>query len=191
MLLSKYAPTRHHVTEITARQRRTAVKPVADAAVLTRGIILQKDSMDFVFVRAGRFWIATIISLAVVGLFFSWLLGLLSSIGFYGPPRIQPTNLELISSTLIALLFSASIGLIVWRKKYGSCPMGTGKTTGAAGTLGTAALFCPICTVLPVGIAGFSLSLSFLTPYLPLIRIIVLLMLVMNLSVLLPRKSKG
>jgi len=149
----------------------------------------KKVIMDTSFLRAGRFWIATILSSAATGLLFSWLLGLLSPFGFTGPPRPQPTNIELLSSVLTAALFSVCIGLIVWQRKYGSCPMGSKRATGIAGTLGTTALFCPICIILPAGVAGFSLSLSFLTPYLPLLRTIVLLMLVMNLSVLLPRKS--
>ena len=142
---------------------------------------------DISFLRTGRFWIATGISLVATGLLFAWELGALKTMGLSGPPRFSPGMRDVVTSISIALLFSLNIGLISWRQRYGSCPAGTKSVAGAAGALGAFALLCPACIVLPIGIAGTSLSIAFLAPFVPLFQLIALILLVISFVLLLPK----
>ena len=113
----------------------------------------------------------------ITGLFFSWELGLFSTVGMPGPPRFAITTRDVVASVGITVLFSLNMGLIAWRQHYGTCPTGTKRVAGGAGLLGAVALLCPACIIFPIGIAGISLSLAFLAPFIPLIQIIALVML--------------
>ena len=141
--------------------------------------------IDISFIKTGRFWIATLIAFLTTCLFFSWELGLLNVVGLTGPPRFTLTTRDIAASISIAVLFSLNIGLIAWRQHYGTCPAGTKRAATGAGLLGAIALLCPTCIILPIGIAGISLSLAFLAPFIPLIQIIALIMLTASFILLL------
>jgi hypothetical protein len=146
--------------------------------------------MDFAFLRSNRFLVAATVALLLTSLFFAWELNRLSFLGFPGPPRFSPTPREQFIAFLIAFLFSINIGLVVWHQKYGTCPRGTKRTTGFAGAVGVTALLCPVCVVVPLGIAGLSLSLAFLVPFIPLLQVVALVLLCASLWMLLPRTAQ-
>ena len=145
--------------------------------------------MNYTFLKAGRFWIATIVALLATGLLFAWELGALQAIGLSGPPRFTPTTRDIVASVSIALLFSFNVGLIAWRQRYGTCPASTKGATGVAGFLGALALLCPACIALPIGIAGVSISLALLSPFVPLFQLIAIIVLCVSCYISLPRKS--
>ena len=145
--------------------------------------------MNFSFLRTGRFWIATIVALLATGLLFAWELNFLSTIGLPGPPRFAPNLRELLLTGIILMLFSVNIGLANWWRGIGSCPMGTKKATGAAGAIGAIALLCPVCLILPLGIAGLSLSLGFLVPFVPILQVVAIILLNVSFFLLLPKKT--
>jgi len=143
--------------------------------------------MNTSFLRAGRFWIVTLVALVSTGLFFAWELNALAPMGLTGPPRMPPTTQEMTMTIIIAVLFSINVGLIAWQKKCGTCPIATKRVSGAAAGIGALALLCPVCLLVPLGIAGLSLTLGFLVPYIPLLQIVAIILLSVNLSLLVPR----
>jgi hypothetical protein len=144
--------------------------------------------INFSFLRAARFWIATSIAFVIIGLLFAWELNILQIIGLSGPLRYETSTRDLLASSTITVLFSFSIGLIAWRQRYGSCPTSAKGATGAAGFLGALALICPACIALPVGIASFSVSLAFLSPFVPLFQLIAIIILCTSCYISLPKK---
>ena len=156
---------------------------------LHEGKLPYAKHMSFSFLRTGRFWIATIVALIATGLLFAWEMNLLENIGLTGPPRYEPTTREMILTSVITLLFSLNVGLLVWSKRYGVCPVGSKRATGAAGAFGFLALICPVCVLWSVGFLGLSLSLAFLTPFVPLIQVVAIILLGVNLFLLLPKNT--
>jgi len=140
------------------------------------------------FLRSPSFWIPFVIALAVLSLFFLWELGMLH---FALPmlPRIPTTPLDLTFTGILWIMLSFTTGLAVWRNRETSCPVGVKRATGIAGALGALSLLCPICIALPVTLLGFSLTLSFLAPFVPLLRIIAIVVLATAISLLWPKKA--
>lgn len=139
------------------------------------------------FLRSPRFWLAFAAVFAVTGVLYAWQANLLSP-WFPAPPRAPVTRGEELFSALLVLLFSLNAGLYVWRRAEGSCPIGTRRATGLAGVLGMTALLCPACTVIPLTLLGTTLTLGFLSPFIPLLRIIALILAGGSLVLLWPRK---
>lgn len=69
----------------------------------------------------------------------------------------------------------------------GSCPMGIKSATGIAGVLGAVTLICPVCIVLPASLLGLGFVLTFLAPFLPLLRIIAIVLLAVCIWMLWPK----
>ena len=145
--------------------------------------------MNYSFLRTGRFWIAACITLLVTGFIFLWELDGLRIIGLPGPPRFMATGRDIVASVLITFLLSINVGLIAWQKRYGSCPRGTGGAAGGAGVLGFVALLCPVCIIVPISIAGISISLAVLAPFIPLFQIIAVLLLCVSFLLLVPKRQ--
>lgn len=141
------------------------------------------------FLTSGRFWIAAGMALAGTGLLFAWELNYLASIGLAGPPRFTPTGRDVAASVIIALLFAFNIGLIAWRQRHGSCPASAKRAAGTAGFLGALALLCPACIALPIGIAGASLGLAVLAPFVPLFQLVAIIILCASCYISLPQKQ--
>lgn len=87
----------------------------------------------------------------------------------------------------LIFLLSLNAGLVHWRKNCGTCPVGVRRATGIGGAVGAMALLCPACLLLPVSLLGVSVSLAFLAPFLPLLRIIAVLLLLIVTAMLWPR----
>jgi hypothetical protein len=138
------------------------------------------------FLRSRRFWLAFCAGLAVAGSLSAWQLGLLSA-WIPTPPRVPVTRGEELFTVILVLLLAMNAGLYAWRKAEDSCPIGARRATGLAGTLGLATLFCPACTVIPLAVLGTTFSLTFLTAFLPLLRVIALVLAGGALILLWPR----
>ena len=145
--------------------------------------------MNTSFLHAGRFWKATLIALLATGLLFAWELNALAPLGLAGPPRMQATTREVVMTIIIVFLFSVNVGLIAWQKQFGTCPAAAKGVTGVAAGIGALALLCPACLLVPLGVAGISLTLGFLVPYVPLLQIIAIILLGANLLLLIPQKK--
>ncbi len=140
------------------------------------------------FLRSPSFWFPFLIALAVLSLFFLWELGILHTVA-PSLPRIRTTVLDLTFTGILWILLSFTIGLAAWRNRETSCPIGVRRATGVAGVLGAVSLLCPICIALPVSLLGVSLTLSFLSPFVPLLRVIAIVVLVTAVSLLWPKKA--
>lgn len=140
------------------------------------------------FITSQRFWSVFFIVGILFTLLFSWELDFFAAI-LPSPPRPEPTQTEIITSILIAVLIALDAGLLSWRIKYGTCPIGVKRAIGSAGTLGAIALLCPICLAVPFTIFGLSISLALLTPFVPLLRAIALILLVGTTLLLWPKKN--
>jgi Co/Zn/Cd efflux system component len=101
---------------------------------------------------------------------------------------MPPETSEYMFAAVLLLLLSVSAGLYMWHREHKSCPIGTGKASGIAGIVGAIALICPACTVIPITLLGASVSLSVLGPFMPLLRIVALLIATVTLVLLWPRK---
>ncbi len=141
--------------------------------------------MSFRFLFSGRFWIFCLGAMLIVGAFFAWQLGFLNPIGLHGPARIPFTAQELVMSVLITLLLGFNAGLYAWKRHAGSCPRGTRRASGAATALGAAALLCPVCAAGSLPLFGAVIGLGFLTPFVPLLQIIALVLLTASAFLLL------
>lgn len=138
--------------------------------------------------RSSAFWLPFSLSLALFGLFFAWELGHLPNI-IPAPARATPNALEKAFAIITVLLLSLDTGLYRWQKKYGSCSVGASRAGKIGGVLGAAALLCPACTIIPFSLLGFGFSLAFLSPFLPLLRIIALMLLCVTALVLWPKNQ--
>ena len=132
-----------------------------------------------------KFWTPFLVSLLGFSLFFAWELSLVP--GISGPPRPEATSLEISFTVLLILLLALNIGLFSWKKGRGVCPIGTKKATTTAGILGAVTLVCPVCVLVPASVLGISISLIFLTPFLPLLRLIAVILLGVSTWMLWPR----
>lgn len=134
------------------------------------------------------FWTWFLITLAITGAFFAWELKLID-LPLPMLPRPPATTFELTYTALLTILLSVDAGLFGWRRKSGSCPIGTKRTVGFAGTMGALALLCPVCLALPAALIGFGTFFAIVAAFLPLIRFIAILFAVIALWMLLPRKK--
>ncbi len=142
--------------------------------------------MQLDLLRTKTFWLAALPTALFAGAFFAWELGYLSP-----PlpllPRPVPTGGELIFAVALSLLLALNAGLLNWQRAYGSCPLGTRRASGLAGAMGALALLCPVCILVPFTLFGLSISLAFLSPFIPLLRLISILLLAVSTWVLRPR----
>ena len=90
---------------------------------------------------------------------------------------------------VLGLLLSFTTGLAVWHTRNGSCPLSVKSATGVAGVLGAITLICPICIVLPASLLGLGFTLAFLAPFLPLLRVIAIILLCASIGMLWPKKG--
>ena len=135
-----------------------------------------------------HFWQPAIISGVLLGAFFAW------ELGYFGeaiprPPRPTPTDLELIFTAALILMLALDAGLVFFRMKQGTCPVGAKRASTIAGGLGVITLLCPACLLIPISLFGISLSLTFLTPFLPLLRVIVMFLLIVSTVMLWPKPA--
>ena len=139
------------------------------------------------FLRSKDFWLPFTLTALITGLFFAWEADAFMP---YIPGPIRPplTLEEWIFTLLILVLLSLDVGLYVWRKRHGSCPVGARRATGIGAVIGALTLLCPACTLIPIALLGTSVTLSFLSPFLPLLRLITIIILVMVAGMLWPRK---
>ncbi len=133
------------------------------------------------------FWTGFLVSATLLTFIFAWELGILPVLPVL--PRPEPTRFELWYTALMIALLSFDSGLVLYRIKQGTCPIGAKRASTIAGSLGVITLLCPACLLIPISLFSITLSLTFLTPYLPLLRIIVLLLLIVSTSMLWPKKS--
>lgn len=138
--------------------------------------------------RSSTFWISFFITDVILGLFFAWELKMITLPFLSAPARPAPTSGEITFAVILGLLIALNAGLFQWRKKYGTCPLGAKRATGIAGVVGATALLCPACVLIPFTLFGLSVSLTFLSPFIPLLRIIALILLVVSTVMLWPKK---
>ena len=140
------------------------------------------------FISDKNFWRPFIYSAIVLSIFFIWELGYA---GDWLPKlaRPEPSILEVWYTIAMIALLSFDSGLIFFRIKKGTCPVGAKRASTIAGSLGVVTLLCPVCLLIPVSLFGISLSISFLTPYLPLLRVIVLFLLIVSTLMLWPKNE--
>ena len=141
------------------------------------------------FVRSTRFWTSFGVAAVLFGIFFAWELG---AFGTLIPviPRPAPTNGELFFTITLIVLIALNTGLYQWQKVNGSCPFGTRSATGVAGVLGAFALLCPVCLAIPVTFLGASIAISAFAPYIPLLRVIAIVLLLVTAILLWPRAKR-
>lgn len=131
-------------------------------------------------------WFGSVFLLCCI--FFAWELGAFREL-VWSLPRSEPTQSELLYTGLIIVLLSFAAGLTGYRIRQGSCPIGARNASAAAGMLGVVTLLCPVCLLLPFSLFGLSLSFALLTPYMPLLRVITLLLLLTSIGLLWPKQS--
>ena len=141
--------------------------------------------MNTTFLSQKVFWTPAILCTVILGGFFAWELGFIASIP--GPPRPTPTETELWFTGATLFLLALNAGLLNWRAKNGTCPLGAKRATGIGGTLGAITLLCPMCLLLPISLFGLSVSFAFLSPFLPLLRIVTIVLLGVSTKLLWPR----
>tara|TARA_Y100000310_G_C20586390_1_gene765626 strand:+ start:454 stop:885 length:432 start_codon:yes stop_codon:yes gene_type:complete len=142
--------------------------------------------MRFDFLRSSAFWSWAIVAGLLCGLFFTWELGALPTLPAL--PRPPVTTIEIWFTVALIALLTLNAGLFGWHRKYGTCPLGTKRATSLGGAVGALALLCPACILLPISLFGIGISLAFLGPFLPLLRIIALILLIASAVLLIPKK---
>lgn len=145
--------------------------------------------MNYTFLRSGRFWVLFLLSAVFFGLFFAWELNLIQPPFLPALPRPVPTQLEKLFTGILIFFLSLDAGLLGWRMRHGSCPAGAKRATAMSGALGFVVLLCPVCLIFPFTLFGLTLSITFLLPYLPLLRTIVAVLLFVTTMILLPKKN--
>ncbi len=141
------------------------------------------------FISAKKFWPTFIVALLIFGVIFIWELGYLSE-WIPSPPRPIPSRNEIIYTVVLTLLLSFDAGLFAVRRSRGSCPIGTKRVLGVSGALGMVTLLCPACLLIPLSVFGLSIGLSFLVPFLPLLRVVTMILLVTTTILLWPKGKK-
>jgi hypothetical protein len=139
------------------------------------------------FYRSRSFQGGFILSLLLFGGFLLWELNLLNTI-IQGPPRPPPTNTELTFTIVLIILLSLNTGLFFWYRQRRSCPVGTKRATTVAGVIGAVTLLCPVCLYIPLSILGLSITLTALIPYVPLLRIVALILIIVSTAMLWPKQ---
>lgn len=140
------------------------------------------------FLVSKNFWIGFCVSFMLFGAITLWETGAFSRI-IPSLPRLAITRSEVVFSGLIVVLLAWNTGLLLWQKREGTCPVGTGSATGIAGALGAVSLLCPVCTIIPFSILGTSVSFAVAAPYMPLLRMIALILLLGASIMLWPRTT--
>lgn len=140
------------------------------------------------FFTEKTFWRPALVTAVGLVAFFAWELGYMGDL-LPRLPRPEPTSFEIYYTIVLITLLTLDSGLVFFRIKKGTCPVGAKRASTLAGGLGVITLLCPACLLLPVSIFGLGLSLSLLAPYLPLLRAIVLLLLVVSTIMLWPKKG--
>lgn len=138
--------------------------------------------------RSWHFWIWGLTTAIVAIVFFLWELRLVQ---FPIPalPRVPATTFDIVYSLLLALLFGIAAGLFGWQQRFGACPRGTKRTAGIAGVLSAVALLCPVCLILPASFLGLSVFFAVLPAYLPLIRLVSIIFVLLTVWLLWPRTN--
>lgn len=137
--------------------------------------------------RSPLFWAPFLLTLVVAGVFFAWELDELTAF-LPSLPRVAATQTDVIFTVMLGLLLSLNAGLVTWSMKMGTCPVGTKSATGIAGVIGAVTLICPVCVVLPATFLGLGIVLTFLAPFLPLLRAIALVLLLVSTYMLWPKR---
>ena len=158
---------------------QTIVRRVNVRVVLS---VITRHHRNMSAFRSSSFWYAAILSAVLLSAVFTWVLWYL--------PRPVPTSMELTYTAILLLILSLNSGLIFFRLKHGTCPIGAKRGSTIAGGLGIVTLLCPACLLIPISLFGISMSLTILAPYLPLLRVIVLFLLVVSTMMLLPTNHK-
>ena len=140
------------------------------------------------FLTNKQFWAYFIPTGVVLALLFAWELG---AVPLPSPPRPEPTDSEILFSISLIILLAFSAGLFGWQKKYGTCQIGAKRANGIAGVIGMITLLCPACILIPLSLFGVSVSLLFLAPFLPLLRLIALLIALTSIKLLWPKKREA
>ena len=140
------------------------------------------------FLSHGAFWKPFCVTAVLLSAFFAWELGYFGSL-LPTLPRPEPTQLELIFTVVLIALLAFDSGLVWYRLKRGNCPVGAKRASTIAGGLGVVTLLCPACLLIPISLFGITLSLSFLAPFLPLLRTVVLLLLTVSTILLWPKND--
>lgn len=148
--------------------------------------MIHTGDMVLKFFHSRDFLTPFLLSLVVLGIFFTWELGYIPVLPQI--PRVEPSAGDHFFTAILIFLMSFDLGLFAWRRHHGSCPVGTRRATGIAGAAGTLALLCPVCLLLPASIFGVSISLAFLANYIPLLKIIAIIILAVNSALLWPKK---
>ena len=138
------------------------------------------------FLRSSAFWIPFCISLIVTGIFFLWEIGTFNQL-LPSLPRPSANPFDVAFTGSLIILLSVNAGLAVWQSRFGHCPRGIKRASGIAGLLGAFTLICPVCILLPASLIGFGFLFTVLAPFLPLLRIISVILLVSALHMLWPR----
>jgi hypothetical protein len=133
------------------------------------------------FLRSSLFWIPFVVASIFIGLFFAWELDFLKSL-LPSLPRPAPTREEIAFSSVLGFLLAFVTGLVTWNWKYGTCPIGIKRATGFAGALGT-------CVIFPASLLGAGALLTIIAPYLPVLRLIAIVILGIAVWMLWPTKK--
>ncbi|MDA1292936.1 MAG: hypothetical protein O3A81_04110 [bacterium] len=142
------------------------------------------------FLHSKHFWSPFILCALSLSAFFAW------ELGYFGDmlPRLSrpsPTQFELLYTCVLVALLSFDAGLVFFRLKQGTCPVGAKRASTIAGSLGIVTLLCPACLLIPISLFGISLSLTFLAPFLPLLRVIVMFLLIVSTIMLWPKNASS
>lgn len=132
------------------------------------------------------FWVPFVVTLVITDLFFLWELGYIRFLPFL--PRPAAYLWEILFTGTLGSLLSLNTGLIVWQSKYGKCPIGVKRASGAAGVIGALTLICPACVLLPASLIGIGFFFVAITPYLPLLRVMAVVLLFVSSVLLWPKK---
>tara|TARA_Y100000310_G_scaffold336654_1_gene421780 strand:- start:7756 stop:8310 length:555 start_codon:yes stop_codon:yes gene_type:complete len=170
--LRKLCVKKHNATGKTTAQRTNV--PVALSATT-------KHHRLMTFLHSKNFWRPLILSAVLLSAFFAWEINML--------PRPKPTQFELIYTVVLVALLSFDAGLVFYRIKLGTCPLGAKRASTIAGSLGVFTLLCPACLLIPISLFGISLSLTFMAPFLPLLRVIVMFLLIVSTIMLWPKDA--
>lgn len=140
------------------------------------------------FLRSPSFWIPFVVTLAFTSLFFVWELGYVNRM-LPSLPRPAAGTTDVAFTVVLGLLLSINAGLAVWQKRYGHCPRGVKRASSFAGLLGAVTLICPVCLLLPASLIGIGFVFTFLTPFLPLLRIVAVILLGVSGWMLRPKNA--